>query len=438
MYILIMGYELTVLKLIESNQNISDIEWHFSLSLRLGIFSFVALLIYTKNILTLLNPFKIINIFSQDVTRDSLLELKCAGDDGDPLQPIIDIIIMSLEKHDRPTMSAGFKAIKLCCKSMYGGKAFKVGQEEKLSEILETHFDQIIRFNEEWVNLQLISAIEQVGISATESKCKSTTEKMASSLRKLGIDAFEQKSENILVAIVDALEELGQRAAPSEELLITNKTICNSLRDIGNLALGREFEGVVHSAVITLARISETAAASENIQVLPISIKSLRDIGEFSIIHGNDVVMLDIATQMGEIAENILGREIPLETKIGIVDSLRALGVTASDKGREDDVKIIVDTIENICKKAIQSDDSQLIEFALDSLEEIGNKMITKKLMSASFWVINSIKEIRKLAIEARMSRQITEGSSLILERLKTKAVFEKLDALARIFESND
>lgn len=100
--------QTTVLKIIKVNSNPGLEKW-ISFSYFLGIFCFSALIPYTYNMLTTLKPSTIIRILSEKINKDGVLQ-------GDPIQPVIDIVRSSMMKYDYEAARDGLREVgyKIC------------------------------------------------------------------------------------------------------------------------------------------------------------------------------------------------------------------------------------------------------------------------------------------------------------------------------------
>lgn len=116
-YIIAIVYGLYVIGSIKGNDSAisKDVEFGISLSFRLGILAFLALIPYAWTILISLKPSKVIDSLSQNISMDSIKSVVSLGELGekdDPMQPIMDIIIASLMKYDEGTIVEGLKSLR--------------------------------------------------------------------------------------------------------------------------------------------------------------------------------------------------------------------------------------------------------------------------------------------------------------------------------------
>ncbi|KYK32645.1 MAG: hypothetical protein AYK19_15200 [Theionarchaea archaeon DG-70-1] len=106
-YIGTIIYSLIVLKTIKEVNSEAIPEIHIMLSCFYGFFCFTALIPYTYNVLVMLRPSSIIKALSERIDRESLLK-------GDPIHPIIDVMVKSIGKYD----AAEDRDPDWCCHSL--------------------------------------------------------------------------------------------------------------------------------------------------------------------------------------------------------------------------------------------------------------------------------------------------------------------------------
>jgi uncharacterized membrane protein len=136
-YIVSMGYGLWVIMGIRKAGLGSDVlpilRADIYLSYFLGIYAFILLATYIKNILDLLDLTKILDILSKDVTGDRLLSVERSGDMNDPLKPIVDIIISSMDRPDEGAVEEGLALISGNIIRLLDEQNFDEKEQKKLS-----------------------------------------------------------------------------------------------------------------------------------------------------------------------------------------------------------------------------------------------------------------------------------------------------------------
>ena len=123
----------TLNEIIETNPSTIVVGlWNpISLSFRLGIIAFVALIPHIWNTLELLKPSTIMEKLSQEITMETIQAHQANWRTSpDPFQPITDIIISSLNKHDYTTLSEGLDLIRRRLSFLFNRDSFKNTQAE--------------------------------------------------------------------------------------------------------------------------------------------------------------------------------------------------------------------------------------------------------------------------------------------------------------------
>ena len=175
-YIVSMGYGLWVIMSIRKAGLGSDVltilRADIYLSYFLGIYAFILLATYIKNILDLLDLTKILGILSKDVTRDRLLLVERSGDINDPLKPIVDIIISSMDRPDEGAVEEGLALISGNIIKLLDEQNFDENEQKKLSTVLFSHmkvvFNLALNRRDENACIKSVNAVEAIGEKSLE------------------------------------------------------------------------------------------------------------------------------------------------------------------------------------------------------------------------------------------------------------------------------
>lgn len=103
LYVFAILYSLCALGMVEE---VPGYEVHVRISYSIGVFCFVFLLLYTVEILKIIDPSKNIEKLSQKISKERVLR----GDDV--IQPITDIVTRSILKSDFETVKSGLEAVR--------------------------------------------------------------------------------------------------------------------------------------------------------------------------------------------------------------------------------------------------------------------------------------------------------------------------------------
>ena len=113
------------------------------LSYFLGAYALILLAIYIRNVLDLLDLTKILCILSKDMTKEGILSVERSGDMNDPLKPIVDIIISSMNRFDEGAVEEGLSLIEETIIKLLDNHKFNEMEQKKLSAILFPHMEII-------------------------------------------------------------------------------------------------------------------------------------------------------------------------------------------------------------------------------------------------------------------------------------------------------
>jgi len=194
-YIFSMMVGFIVLKNISDIYGVCD-EFFISLSLFLGFYCFVALVPYISNTLTTLNPLVLINKFSQEITKVTLLE-------ADPILPTFKIIerFIRSDYNDYNIVEQGLNIVKNRICSIFEKETFNFREDGSISLGIFNHFDELYKLaleKKDDITLQiLIKNIEAIELKAIERKYENIIDRGIGSLEVIGrstIDEFTFRS----------------------------------------------------------------------------------------------------------------------------------------------------------------------------------------------------------------------------------------------------
>jgi uncharacterized membrane protein len=114
-YIVTIFYGLGLLKIVGLGVSGINMEGAIFLAYFIGFFAFGCLVPYMLKTLDLLKPSTVIKLLAEEITKEKLLVVIKDDNDiteKDPIQPIIDIINISLNKNDYETVKNGLNVIQ--------------------------------------------------------------------------------------------------------------------------------------------------------------------------------------------------------------------------------------------------------------------------------------------------------------------------------------
>jgi hypothetical protein len=197
----------------------------------LGIYAFILLAIYIRNVLDLLDLTKILGMLSRDVTKEGILSVERSGDMNDPLKPIVDIIISSMNRFDEGGVEEGLSLIEEIIIKLLDNHNFNEMEQKKLSAILFPHveiiFNSALNKRDESICDKLVSVIEAIGQRSAERDCIIAYES-AQFLGRVGKKAAEIKDplfDDIIINIVLALTSIGEKSATKNSETLANASM---------------------------------------------------------------------------------------------------------------------------------------------------------------------------------------------------------------------
>lgn len=358
LYITAIIYSLYVISSIKDNNAdiSSDVELSISLSYRLGILAFMALIPYTWTTLNLLKPHTIIEKLSKEISIESIQSLPFLDQriEHDPMQPIMDIIIASLMKSDEGTLVEGLKSLRSQIKVII--KKIEINNDDissnqiMFSVNIFSHFSLLgilaASKRDEYASIQIIRTVHKIGYAAANQKLNFTAKEAAKTLRDIGKKAAENDLKEATLAVVDALRDIGVKAT-EENLLLTIGMVTFAFEDIGV----QYPEQTAFRAINAFKEIGEWAAKhkfesgcehyAEHI------VKSIQAIGAKAI-----EMRLDIIAWNAQIA-------------------VRGIGVAAIENGFTEIIDDAIEALEFIEEKAIEQNLKRTMIEATVSLGDI-------------------------------------------------------------------
>ena len=234
-YIVSMSYGLWVIIGIRKADLGSDVlaflRADIYLSYFLGAYALILLAIYIRNVLDLLDLTKILCILSKDVTREGILSVERSGDRNDPLKPIVDIIISSMNRFDEGAVEEGLSLIEEIIIKLLDNLNFDDMEQKKLSSNLFPHMEIIFNLalnkRDESICDKLVNVIEAIGKRSAERDCIIAYES-AQFLGRVGKKAAEIKDplfDDIIINIVLALTSIGEKAAIENSETVANASM---------------------------------------------------------------------------------------------------------------------------------------------------------------------------------------------------------------------
>lgn len=351
-----MFWGLGVLKLIDKANpqinNLSNLEIHISFAYYMGIVAFVALVPYFWNTFELLKPSSIINQLAEKLTKDeifsSIMEVEISSDpnnppviidkEKDPIQPIIDIMRIALERNDSDLIRDALKAINRRTNIILESKNLK--KEDEI--IVSTHiFHQLIKFgkltarkNDEESTSEVITNLRKIGIKAADLKLEYATGFSIHSLIDIGKVTTKLKLEESTQILVQSVGAIGTIAV-LQNLKTSSKNAAFSLGLLGKAVSEQELGIVLDEIIFFLDEIGKASALSKLEETTLQTEESLKIVILAAIEQKSESRMLKSTKSLGWIGE--LATENKLQNAaIHAVDFLGCIGEAAIEKKHEE------------------------------------------------------------------------------------------------------
>ena len=194
-----------------------NLEHYIVFTYSLGVFVYVALGLYIRHILGMLNPSAIMSVLAMDLTKENILESikKENEDEANPnsaILPIIDIVRSALMKYDYETTRDGLRTIRVSIKHIFENETFDGKERDDISNHLLNHLSRISRLaidkGDEYSINEVIKTIQIIGIAAAENKLETMVFDTISNLEVVGIEAAKQNLESPTQMALSAIEKI--------------------------------------------------------------------------------------------------------------------------------------------------------------------------------------------------------------------------------------
>ncbi|PKL68858.1 MAG: hypothetical protein CVV28_01740 [Methanobacteriales archaeon HGW-Methanobacteriales-1] len=373
-YIFAIIYSIGVLKFISPINTVSNNEFYIWIAYLLGIYSFFALIPYMLDILDLMQPSKITLILSENITEKTLQNY-LLKDKSDPIQPLMDILILSLLKKDFGTLREGLTHLKTNLLTIFNSNnienedltnhifdqlhilsSFKeITKDKKSASILvdilkecgsksaemklekstlkSIHTLRIfgkvtLNENQEKLTLKVLESFEKIGVKCAENKLKRATPLSLQFLDEIGAITAQKRLNKALWQTIDCIEKIGYRSAEFK-LKKTSRQSIYSLEKVAIAAAEQNLENRRRQAIQSIGRLGKKAAQQRLKFATLESIYSLRKIGELTSAPKKTLV-LSISAILS-VGKKATEQNIDKGSKISVT-ALVILGKKASER----------------------------------------------------------------------------------------------------------
>ncbi len=211
--------------------------------------------------LDLLKPSTVINLLAEKITKENVMaDLKNheVVAEIDPVQPIVDIINIALERNDYKTFRNGLAAITNSTNKILQENQFKRWEERNVTfhiiiQLKKIGIQAANKKNEDSMRL-VINNLEKIG-SVSVKNYEDTVINIIQTLFILGDSAFEHKFRLIQQQIIIFLQYIGMET--TNETIVTN--IQQELKKMRIMAIKQNLNHTVLDVESALKRLKNKA-----------------------------------------------------------------------------------------------------------------------------------------------------------------------------------
>lgn len=401
-YISTIIYSLCVLKFLNPINNFSNHEFGIWLALILGIYSFLALIPYTLDILDLMKPSTILGILAKKITKDNIQSSIEKKDDKDPIQPLMDILLTSLMRYDYGTLREGLDKLGSSINDMFK-EEFKVHEE-----IFSNHiFDQLFiiaglskKISRDKASiLKLIDILKENGSAAANQQLETTSLKAVSSLRIIGENTAEEKLESITIKVIKSLNKIAIVALNKKLKKLAPQSVL-FLKDIGLLSAKKRLRKASKLVIYSLEEIGLKSVEKGHKKVSGLVITSLQKVG-MAIAKQNDLEQQtrQVILSIEKVGKKAVEKKYK-NTVLRAISSLRKLCLSKEEKPKKT-TKQIISSIHLVGKKAAQKTISEATKSSVIALIFVGKELNEKneKLRKLIIYSIEDVLQYEEKAI---------------------------------------
>ena len=188
-YVLTIIYSIVVLKMIRGADGEVIPGYHINLACSFGFFCLLALIPYSYILLGRLKPSAIIKKLAEKIDKQSLLST-------DPVYPLIQVAIRSLQVYDLDTAHLGINEVKDAVVRIFRTEELNDEEDQKISgKVLKNHLyrtaNLAIENDNQESTIRVIAAVSSIGKEAIEQKLHSTTRESLWLLGYIGTQAAD-------------------------------------------------------------------------------------------------------------------------------------------------------------------------------------------------------------------------------------------------------
>ena len=385
-YILMMTYNLWVLKQIDENENnilmdfentilFRDFELQIEIVYDLAVYGFVILIPYSFHTLDLLKPATIIGSLSREINAKSLQHLVSdKWKEDNPIHQTDQIIYSSLASRDYITAKEGIKAINKRVVDLLSSENFKNECEEKITK-------------------NLIISNKKIGKYAIFQGDQDSVAEVINNIELIAkMSITKQNGEIVFKDISSSLEEMCRLAIfyKDYELVLT---ILNSFMYIVNLANDKLSDDkknyLIKEIQISLHKIAKIFGEFDMVHELRLVAEYFSTIAEkiinekmnYRLLYDN----LDYINEIKEVAFNLKKEDLIIETSLSL-QNIAMILIPYVDASQQFAVRCALKSLVDIHKKSVLNNYSH-VKLKIELIIESINKDVT-------YYELSDLKEI--------------------------------------------
>lgn len=414
-YIGAIIYGLSLLRLLKgANQlnNSANFENHVLSAYTLGIFVFIALIPYIWNTLNLLKISTIFDNLSEAITKDNIIsavkEENKQNYGNDPIQPIIDILLVSIMRYDYDTLRIGLDNIEKRLNNIFQTHITDE-EEQKISNHIFTKIARIGKLtairDDEDSTLEILNNLAKIGATTIRNKQKSATKNVFSSLEIVGKAAAIQKLEDATCKSIIYFFNLGRGAVEQDNKTASNFSIIH-LQKMGKIAAKQNLIAQTNFSVQYLGDIGMLTIKHEDEKTTKNAVYSLYEVGKVTVEQKLRFPTIMTLISLGKIGMSAVDQK--LEVINNVNDSLGNVGVLATEQEIKNASNVSINILETLGEALADKENEISAIKALESLKDIGKAAAKQSLEDVALKTINALEKIGKIAAQKHLELTAT------------------------------
>jgi hypothetical protein len=395
--VILMGLSISI---VLDDKSFSNIYIFIPLTILLfmAVLMFFSLKFYIQNVLNLLKPITIINLLSEKITKESILNINSA-DENDPIQPITEIIINSRNRNDEGTVRDGLNILGIRIADILNAldpNDFKNDQEYQAAAVIFSHIyligDLALLNNDQYASVNVIRVLKLIGERSAERAFGAIAFNAENTIYNLSEMAAKKRFGNMIKISTDAILQIGVKASEHNPKLDYISQF--SAAYIGRICIRAAKHRLDYEAndIAKLLGGLGTTFVTKNLNN-PAN-TAVGALGQIAYGH-----FMRMVNQKGKTLDNEENEKFAV---INAVTQIRDIGVGAARKKLSDTAWQASDSLTILIKKMADTKYYETLPVVAESLCKIGMECAENEMDYAAFSSINGLMEIAKITNEDR------------------------------------